>query len=182
MKKMIFHLPFEPDRKRNSASNLRPFWMLDSFKELGYQVEVVMGNGITRKKQITKIKKDILEGQIFDFVYSESSTMPTLLTESHHLPLFPFLDFGFFRFLKKQKIPIGLFYRDIHWRFDQYKVHPLKKWISRLFYQYDFKEYKKSLDVIFLPSIEMGKYIPEIQGIKKLRCHLAAFSHPLSRN
>ena len=46
--------------------------------------------------------------------------MPTLLTEPHHFPTHPLLDFGFFRYVKKQGIPIGLFYSDIFWKFEDY--------------------------------------------------------------
>ncbi len=165
---MIFHLPFEPDKNRYSASHLRPFLMLKAFQEIGYKVDVVMGKAIYRKKQMASIKQAIIDGEKYAFVYSESSTMPTLLTEVHHAPTFPFLDFGFFRFLKNHQVPIGLFYRDIHWKFEHYQVQPLKKWISKIFYRYDLKEYKKWVDVLFLPSLEMGNYLPELHQVPKI--------------
>lgn len=81
------------------------------------------------KKSINKIKSLIEAGEKFDFCYSESSTMPTLLTEKNHLPSHPFLDFSFFKYLKKNNIKIGLFYRDIHWMFDFYGkgLNPIKR-------------------------------------------------------
>ena len=66
--------------------------------------------------------------QSTNFLYSESSTMPTSLTEPHHMPTHPFLDFSFFYFCKRNGIKIGLFYRDIYWKFEIYKekVHGIK--------------------------------------------------------
>lgn len=52
------------------------------------------------KKKIKKIKSNIKEGIKYDFLYSESSTEPTLLTEKNHIPLYPFLDFGFLKYCK----------------------------------------------------------------------------------
>ena len=92
MKRMIFHIPMKIDRNRASASQIRPMKMIEAFKECGYEVAVVEGYGKERKRQIKEIKSNILKGVKYDFLYSESSTMPTLLTEKNHLPLYPFLD------------------------------------------------------------------------------------------
>lgn len=166
--KMIFHLPFEPDKTRLSASQIRPYKMINAFKNVGYEVVLVIGSAKTREGQIKCIKKRILNGEKFDFLYSESSTMPTMLTEPHHLPTFPFLDFGFFYFIRKSKIPIGLFYRDIHWKFKHYNVSYIKKTVSSFFYRIDLFLYRKLVDVIFLPSIEMKEYISELSSSKIL--------------
>lgn len=159
MKKMIFHIPIKIDRNRFSASQIRPLKMISAFKELGYEVDVVEGYGKERKLQIRKIKENILKGVVYDFLYSESSTMPTLLTESHHLPTYPFLDFSFFKFCKKHDIKIGLFYRDIYWCFQENSTSWKNK-IAVFFYKYDLKKYNQLLDVLFLPSLAMTKYFP----------------------
>ena len=119
MKKCIFHIP--NSLEGNYGSHVRPQKMMQAFKDIGYDVDVVMGYGKERKQSIKKIKKNIRAGMKYDFMYSESSTMPTLLTEKNHLPLYPLLDFSFFRFCKKNGIRIGLFYRDIYWKFQIYK-------------------------------------------------------------
>lgn len=135
MKRMIFHIPMKIDRNRASASQIRPMKMIEAFKECGYEVVVVEGYGKERKRQIKEIKSNILKGVKYDFLYSESSTMPTLLTEKNHLPLYPFLDFSFFAFCKKHGIKIGLFYRDIYWVFK--KKRSFKEWVAYIFYKYD---------------------------------------------
>ena len=121
LKNMIFHIPMQIDPKMQSGSQVRPHNMIQAFKNIGYNVDVVMGYVKNRKKQIAKIKENINNGVKYDFLYSESSTMPTTLTEKNHLPIAPFLDFDFFKFCKQYGIKIGLFYRDIHWKFEQYK-------------------------------------------------------------
>ena len=165
---IIFHLPYKPDKNKASASQIRPYKMIEAFKGLGYNVAVIMGHASERKIQIAHIKREIQKGKAFDFMYSESSTMPTLLTDPHHLPLHPFLDFGFIRLCKNKGIPVGLFYRDIHWKFEHYelKKYSYKRFISRLFYKLDLTLYKKYIDIIYLPSLETAKHIPELKGVK----------------
>ncbi len=159
MKKIIFHIPMKIDRERASASSIRPLKMIEAFKGLGYEVVLIEGDASQRKKQIKELKQRIKDGVVYDFVYSESSTMPTLLTEKHHYPIHPFLDFSFLSFCKKYGIKIGLFYRDIYWRFDLYGSS-LKKRIAKCFYWYDLLKYKRLVDVLYLPSLKMLEYIP----------------------
>lgn len=158
-KKIIFHLPQKIDRNRASASQIRPFKLIDAFIRIGYEVDLIEGYGCERKKQILQIKKNIKAGVKYDFLYSESSTMPTLLTEKHHYPTYPTLDFSFFSFCKASGIKIGLFYRDIYWCFDA-SNKGFKEKIAKYFYLYDLKKYNELVDVLFLPSLEMAEYIP----------------------
>ncbi|MCB9227364.1 MAG: glycosyltransferase [Chitinophagales bacterium] len=160
MKRIIFHLPYKIDKNRPSGTNIRPIKLLNAFKSLGYQVDFVNGYAKERKSQIEKIIRNIKSGITYDFLYSESSTLPTLLTESHHLPTYPFLDFNFLFFCKKNKIPIGLFYRDIHWEFEHYSLKGVKQIYSRIFYKFDLLKYNQLIDVLFLPSLKMFKHIP----------------------
>lgn len=153
----IFHVPYYIDPVAKSGSQVRPPKMIEAFKAIGYNVDVVMGYGKVRKSQINKIKAKIKKGRKYDFIYSESSTMPTLLTEKNHFPEFPFLDFSFLTYCKKSGIKIGLFYRDMHWKFEDYKskVSLWKRVISVPFYKYDLKKYEKIVDVLYLPSRQM---------------------------
>lgn len=165
---MIFHIPMFVDKSEHSGSQIRPLRMIQAFKDIGYDVEIVMGYCKSRKKQIAQIKKNIKNGIKYDFVYSESSNMPTALTERHHFPICPFLDFNFFRFCKQYRIPIALFYRDIYWKFPQYGVDLFfwKVAVGRFFYRYDVRKYQELVDVLYLPSLNMAKYLPEIADEK----------------
>ena len=162
IKRCIFHVPNNIDKSAKSGSSKRPLKMIEAFEENGYIVDVVMGYAKERKKQISDIKKNIKNGIKYDFLYSESSTMPTLLTEKNHLPTHPFMDFSFLKFCRKHGIKVGLFYRDIYWKFDFYKKSILS-WQSMItipFYKYDLYKYTKVLDILYLPSIEMKEVLP----------------------
>lgn len=162
--RIIFHHPLPLQLNATSASGIRPLKMLKAFEDLGYIVDTVTGYSTERKSSIKAIKKKIELGVKYDFVYSESSTMPTILTDTHHLPLNPLLDFNLFRFCKNSNIPIGLFYRDIYWIFDGYGqgLNPLKIFMAKLSYKYDLYSYSLYLTKLYLPSMEMGQYIPFI--------------------
>lgn len=169
MKRILFHIPFKINPNKSSGTNIRPLKMLDAFQKNGFEVTAIMGNGKERKQIIQKVKKAINNGVKYDFLYSESSTLPTLLTEDHHLPTYPFLDFGFFKFCKQNKIKIGLFYRDIFWNFEAYSLKGMKALYTKLMYNYDLNKYNDLVDVLFLPSLEMLQYIP-----KKMDCLVTA--------
>lgn len=168
-KRMIFHIPFKNDKL--SGSSIRPTKLLNAFKELGYTVDFVLGYGTERKQSIKKIKKNIKNGVKYEFLYSESSTMPTLLTEKNHFPRYPFLDFGFFKFCQKNGIKIGLFYRDIYWNFPIYSLPYLKKKIAIFCYKYDLKKYNEYVDILFLPCKKMADYIPKKLKMQIEECY-----------
>lgn len=168
MKKIIFHHPLPLNKNATSASGIRPLKMIEAFEKLGYEVNEVTGYGKEREKKIENLKQRIKDGEKFEFVYSESSTQPTLLTEKNHLPKYPFLDFGFFEFCKIHNIKIGLFYRDIYWLFSEYgkNLSFVKRNVAKFFYRYDLKKYNELVDVIYLPSMQMAKYIPTVSQDK----------------
>lgn len=162
MKRIVFHYPESLDQTQDGASRVRPKKMLEGFIRLGYQVDVVAGNASERQVAIREVKRRFRQGEKYEFLYSESSTTPTLLTESHHFPTHPFLDFGFFRWFRKNAGPVGLFYRDAHWKFSQYRQTTgfYKSLVGRFFHRLDLFLYAFTVDQIFLPSLEMGKILP----------------------
>ncbi len=165
--RIIFHYPADIFYNQNisgfSGSSIRPQKMLQAFCELGCVVDTVWGQASERKAQISEIKKNVNNGMKYDFIYSESSTMPTLLTEPSHLPVSPTLDFGLLGWAKKNGVPVGLYYRDIHWRFEQYKkqVSWYKRWIAIPFYHLDLFLYHRVVDQLFLPNLAMLNELPE---------------------
>lgn len=171
MKHCIFHVPFYIDPNWISASHLRPMKMIDAFKNIGYQVEVISGYGKQRKDSIENIKRMINSGIKFEFMYSESSTMPTLLTEKNHLPMYPCLDFNFMKFCKKSGIKIALFYRDMYWAFPRYRnsVSRTTSLVTIPLYKYDLKQYEKLVDILYLPSLRMARHIEPYASISDIR-------------
>lgn len=164
--RIIYHHPLPLNKNAQSASGIRPVRMLEAFEALGCKVDLVTGYSGERKRCIKHIKNNIKKGIKYDFVYSESSTMPTMLTDRHHLPLNPFIDSNFFSFCNNNSIPIGLFYRDIYWRFENYGVelNPFKKYLAKVAYLFDLWVYRKSLAKLYLPSIKMGEYVPLVKS------------------
>ena len=165
---IIYHFPLPLDSSAKSASGIRPVKMLEAFVSLGYSVDVVSGYIAERKKMMRKIRQKILSGTKYEFCYSESSTMPTLLTEKNHLPCLSAPDFPFFRFCKKNGIPVRLFYRDIYWCFkDYYRQVGIKGYVAKFFYKYDVRQYLKYLDTLYVPCMKMLDYVPKL---KRLHC------------
>ena len=160
--RMIFHVPYGLNPAATSASGIRPVKMRRAFAELGYAVTEVSGPAAQRRRQIAEIKREVRNGARFDFVYSEASTMPTALTESHHLPTHPVMDIRFLGWCKKRSIPTGVFYRDIYWRYPEYtkSVHPLVAFGTRSLYRLDLLLYRRNLTRIFVPSLKMAREMP----------------------
>ncbi|PZA00692.1 hypothetical protein A6K26_000015 [Gammaproteobacteria bacterium 2W06] len=160
--KVLFHHPLPLNERATSASGIRPIRMLNAFRDAGCEVEIIAGYSTERKRAIQKVKENVRAGVQYDLMYSESSTMPTALTDRHHLPIRPFMDFAFFNFCTRNGIPIGLFYRDIYWRFANYGkgLNPFKVLMAKAFYWFDLYAYQKTVTKLYLPSLEMGEYVP----------------------
>lgn len=171
-KRCIMHVPNYIDRQGRSGSSIRPLKMKQAFEANGYEVEFISGYGRERKQKIDQLKKKIQSGIKYDFLYSESSTMPTLLTEKNHLPRYPLLDFSFFRFCREHKIKTGLFYRDIQWKFPLYTDHVpwYKKCLSIPCYKYDLHMYRKYVDILYLPTLKMADYLsPDTELVRRVK-------------
>lgn len=165
--KCIFHLPFTPKPDiRPSGTNIRPPKMLAGFKEAGYEVFEIVGDSRQRRKRISEAKRLIRSGVKFDFLYGESETNPMLVTDPDHIPRFFSLDFAFFRFCRESGIPVGVFYRDANWCASDYSR--LRKGalarIMILLHRYDLWQYSRSIDVLFVPSVEFAALIAPYVG------------------
>ncbi|WP_449373487.1 hypothetical protein [Arthrobacter psychrolactophilus] len=86
MKRMIYHVPYTLKKDAKTGSGLRPLRMLEAFQSLGFEVEVVAGESPARRKLIKGLRSRISGGEKFDFLYSESHTMPTALTDRATCP------------------------------------------------------------------------------------------------
>jgi len=162
-KNMIFHFPATIDDSIISGSTIRPIKMINAFKSIGFNVYEIYGSSKNRAKLINMIKKQIISGLDISFVYSESANFPTILLEKDHIPRRPFIDFSFFYFIKKNKIPIGLFYRDIYWKFKTYKeeVKIYKRLITIPLFWADLWLFQYLIDILFVPSKSFIKYLPK---------------------
>ena len=151
---MIYHHPFPIPMEGTSGSKVRIAQMVTAFRNIGYEVELVSGYAKERKEILKRIFEETKRGRVFDFAYSESSTAPSLISKRNILN--PLLDYHFFSWCRNHSIPIGLYFRDIHWKFGMNKFTPRTKHaIAVLLYWYDWLVYLMTLDFIFLQSLQM---------------------------
>ena len=166
MRRCIFHFPEPIIENPTSGSAVRPNRMLQAFRDIGYQVDEATGYSGDRKAEIQKIKQNIKNGVHYDFVYSESVNSPTLMADKDHIPRHPFMDFAFYKFCRKNKIPVGMFYRDIYWKFPQIYnavTTAAKRAILIPMFSYDVLQYPSCLDLLYLPTKRMQNYV--LQGL-----------------
>ncbi|GGJ63943.1 glycosyltransferase involved in cell wall biosynthesis [Anoxybacillus voinovskiensis] len=163
MKKVLVYYPFTLAEQANSGSKLRPHEMYKAFCEWGSRNGVnilfISGTSAEREKQFRQL---VNSGELEDiwFCYMENQTIPLWLTDPGHKPKKPFIDWTILRYLKKRNVPVGVFYRDVYWKFDE--LYPLKGWkkkVMQTIYRLEERFYEAYCDVIFLPSNEMGKYV-----------------------
>lgn len=164
MKHCIFHYPEPICDTPGIGSALRPNQMLAAFRAIGYEVDEITGYSEERREKIRIVMKKISQGVKFDFVYSESINCPLLLADADHIPRHPTMDYKFFAYCKKRGIPVGLFYRDIHWMYPLYKkaVSFWKRSILVPMFRYDLRKYRKLLDILYVPSKQMGDKLPKM--------------------
>ncbi|MXQ55980.1 glycosyltransferase [Shimazuella alba] len=163
MDKVLIYFPFALAKKADSGSKVRPLKMIEAFemwgRKEGLEVVVVSGESKERKSKWDELMRQKALTNV-RFCYVENQTIPIWLTDKNHIPSKPFIDKQVFEYLKKHQIPMGIFYRDVYWKFDElYPLKGLKKTAMQWLYRREEKFYEKYADAIFLPSLEMGKYV-----------------------
>ncbi|MDO4605990.1 MAG: glycosyl transferase family 1 [Bowdeniella nasicola] len=168
MATMIYHAPYALQPERATASAIRPIRMLEAFRELGYEVLDITGDAATRERRIRALHARLERGQRIDFLYSESATIPPFMTESHHIPTHPFLDLGLLRTCSRRGIPAGVFYRDLYWKFPEYRERvgqPLATAMTAA-YRIELAAYNRWCDTVFLPSERVYPYLSELSRVR----------------
>ncbi|WP_262000689.1 glycosyltransferase [Microbacterium sp. Mcb102] len=136
--------------------------MKQAFEAIGFEVLVVSGYSRERRRRIAEVKRRIRAGDQPAFVYSESSTMPSALTDPRHIPLRPFMDERFLRWCRTRGMRVGLYYRDVYWRFPEYvqNVGRLLSTATKTLYRADLRGYRSAVDVLYLQSLRMAEHLP----------------------
>ncbi|WP_078431852.1 glycosyltransferase [Metabacillus halosaccharovorans] len=166
MKHIIVYFPYELQENPKSGSGVRPKKIVEAFKKYCEEenLELVLISGTTSERQ-NKIEQYKARDE-YDkalFCYMENSTMPYWFTDPDRKPRNIKIDSGFWNVLKQKNIPISLFYRDVYWQFDDMYVPPkgikFLRYLMRQVYKQELKTYQKYVDVLYLPSLEMNKYV-----------------------
>ena len=129
---MIFHAPYPMELNPTSASRLRPLRMREAFKQIGYDVVDLSGSTPQRKASMKHLKELLRSGKKPDFLYSENSTQPNVFSTTIRDGFAPTLDTRIMRMANNSKIPVGMFYRDIYWKFSSEKKRPARPAIPYL--------------------------------------------------
>lgn len=163
MKSILLYYPFKMAKNANSGSKLRPKEIYRAFlewgKERGIEILLISGDSREREELFNRMKSSGSLNNLL-FCYMENQTIPLWLTDPHHFPKRPTVDLKVMEFLKKRKIPLGVFYRDVYWKFDElYPLKGIKKFVMQSIYRMEEKFYEKYCDVIFLPSDAMARYV-----------------------
>lgn len=161
---VIYHHPKPLSTEAAVGSALRPVRMCEAFRRIGEEVIDVSGSGPERVRKARALEKRL--GEERDVVlYSESvNTPPALTWIRRRQPWRMNFDYKFIERMHARGIPTGLFYRDIYWALEAGKAINFKSLLrSRLtpaFARRELRHYQRSLDVLFLPHKNMGKYVP----------------------
>lgn len=163
MPRMIFHAPY-PLRQGASASAKRPVQMRLAFEEMGYDVFDLTGTSAERKRKFAILRDQLKAGSKFDFMYSESATIPAMIGDANHFPHL-LLDARIFQTLEKFGVPTSVFYRDLYWVYDEYEERVGKPLAAamRALYRYELAVYSRYAHTIFVPSLEMANEIPQLR-------------------
>jgi glycosyltransferase involved in cell wall biosynthesis len=156
-RRCIFYRPYPLDQNSRSGSGMRPAAMLQAFRQLGYHVDVFAGRAVERKRIAREVRKRLAAGVHYDFLYAEPPSTPTLLTEPHHFPTHPFVDYGLLLACRSRHVPVLLFYRDVHWRLPEYRrtVGWLKYLVLLPFLHLDLLAYRRLTDALLVPDARM---------------------------
>lgn len=160
---MLFHAPYPLTGGIGSA--VRPVRMRQAFEDLGYDVVEITGHGAERRRATRSLARELARGRRIDFAYGENHTMPTVLTEPHHLPTHPLVDLRLLHLLRRHGIPTGLFYRDVYWRYPEYVERvgrPVATGIRTL-YHAELLAYGRWLDRVYLPSAQIAPVVPHLR-------------------
>ncbi|MEH7484848.1 glycosyltransferase family 1 protein, partial [Neobacillus drentensis] len=122
MKSVLLYYPFQLAENANSGSKLRPKKIHSAFLEWGKKngVEILLLSGHSKARE-TMFAEWKSKGKLNNllFCYMENQTIPFWLTDPRHIPQKPFIDSKVMKFLKGKNIPVGVFYRDVYWKFDE---------------------------------------------------------------
>ena len=160
---VLLYYPFKLEENANSGSKLRPKEIYKAFLTWGSEmdVEILLLSGSSKERK-QKFYQFLSSGKLNNilFCYMENQTIPFWFTDKGHIPRSPMIDKKVFDFLKKNEVPVGVFYRDVYWKFDElYPLKGIKKKVMKAIYRIEEKFYENYCDVIFLPSKEMGAYV-----------------------
>ncbi|MDR1564695.1 MAG: glycosyltransferase [Oscillospiraceae bacterium] len=151
-----------------SGSSVRPVKMLEAFKELGWQVDLISGfsnpanfkaRGKTLKHWISKIKNQ--PAKAYEFCYIEPPAGPMLHP----------LDLSLIKLLHKKGIPTALFYRDAYWKlanwYGRREALP-KMWLIKSIQRFEWGLFQKHCTILYGPTQSFCEAVKAKRELKPL--------------
>lgn len=135
----------------DSGSGVRPVAMRQAFEALGLSVYCVDGWPKNRRKR---------EESIHDAMrFLDTHTVKACYVEPPSGPIFLRADRQLLMRVHEKGIPMGIFYRDLFWRFDTkfHGVSWLKRRLIRFLQERDLRLFKKTMDLFFFPSAQVAE-------------------------
>lgn len=160
----VLYIMYIEENDFNSGSSARPQRMFKAFREAGHDVEVISGsikyNSKKRKKDIISLIKRIKSGEKFDLCYVEPPS--GLINRFNN-----FYEFNLWKQIKKSKIPMGIFYRDIYWKFyKDFDFNSIKYKLISILCSIELKKILRYFNIIFIPTLAMSKYLPKAKYVE----------------
>lgn len=160
-KAILIYFPYAIG-KPLSGSSVRPQRMVQAFMEFcaEHDIELIAihGESQERESQLKQLQQQRPHGENILYAYMENATVPLWLTDPNHIPKKPRVDISILNYLKQNNVPLGIFYRDIYWKFPEYKLAGVKRAAMKTIYQIELSLYKKYASHFFLPSLPMNEY------------------------
>lgn len=156
----ILYVTYIDMDKPFSGSTVRPRKLLDAFLASGHDVELLSGtfnkrDHSKRKRDVESVIRRIKGGEKFDLCYIES--ISGLLYKFYNK-----YEYRLWYTLKKAGIPMGVFYRDIYWKFPElFPAGSIKGRLQYFLCKIELNKICKLMDVVFVPSVEMSKFMPK---------------------
>lgn len=159
---ILYYIPFEIDLLDfDKGSSVRINSLIVNFQNYAnknnLELVIIKGSQQERKLQLQEI--DFFK---IIYIYIELPNIPLLLSNANHKVTNPFVDIALLKLSSKYNIPIGAFLRDMYWKFeDMYPLKGVKGCFMKNMHELQLTILSRYLDVLFLPSIEMSKYLKQ---------------------
>lgn len=160
-KNVVFYYPGEISNDKKRGSAIRVASMLAAFSAADCNVIAISGSQQVRNQLFKRLFADVEDGLKVDLVYAENTNSPILYGGTDRVAN-PVSEYQNISKLSSLGCPMGIFYRDVYWRFPMFKqIAPFgSRLILKLLLLVDWLVYQKYFDVIFLPTTDMSKYLP----------------------
>jgi len=167
---MIHYFPGSLDNQSDRASSKRPFEIQEFLKERGNKGDVVIsGNSKQRLALLYEVlERDDIES--LNYIYIESTNMPLFLNEIRGRSFQWYKELKAIGKLKKKGVKIILFYRDMYWRFPEFKKSSFSWKVKVFFHWMEWVLIAKHVDLLLLPTGPIQEYLPENE-LPKLEFH-----------